>query len=72
MARTEVFPLLERSCRGFSPNRLVPASPAGIIGFSAISSENATSINVSKLEKGTYVVQVKTKNGVESSRFIKN
>ncbi|WP_371131542.1 MULTISPECIES: T9SS type A sorting domain-containing protein [Chryseobacterium group] len=24
------------------------------------------------MEKGTYVVQVKTKNGVESSRFIKN
>ena len=41
-------------------------------GKLAISSENATSINVSKLEKGTYVVQVKTKNGVESSRFIKN
>lgn len=41
-------------------------------GKLAISSENATSINVSKLEKGTYIVQVKTKNEVESSRFIKN
>lgn len=41
-------------------------------GKLSISSENATSINVSKLEKGAYVVKVKTKNGVESSRFIKN
>lgn len=43
-----------------------------ISGKLSISSENATSINVSKLEKGAYVVKVKTKNGVESSRFIKN
>lgn len=41
-------------------------------GKLSISTANATKINVSKLEKGTYTVKVKTKNGIENSKFIKN
>ena len=41
-------------------------------GKLSISTANATKINVSKLEKGTYTVKVKTKKGIENSKFIKN